>query len=204
MSLILAGALGYVLGAFPTGYFLVKWKSNVDIRNAGSGNVGTLNSYEVTNSKLVGVIVLLIDLVKGVLAVLVVKALVGNEFATLASGGIGAVLGHNFPVWLGFKGGRGLATAAGVMLVLGWVFVPIWMAVWFIGNKISKDVNVGNALGTIAMLFVGLFAPLSLLANVIPDTAQVTDFRIFIVVLAMVILLRLIQPVKEYFLNRNS
>ncbi|MEK7250730.1 MAG: hypothetical protein AAB209_09940, partial [Bacteroidota bacterium] len=69
---------------------------------------------------------------------------------------------------------------------------------------ISKDVNVGKALGTIAMLFVGLFAPLSLLANVIPDTAQVTDFRIFIVVLVMVILLRLIQPVKEYFLNRNS
>jgi glycerol-3-phosphate acyltransferase PlsY len=204
LSHILAGVIGYLFGSFPTAYFLVKWKSNLDIRKAGSGNVGTLNSYEVTNSKLVGVLVLVIDLVKGVLAVLFVKGVMGDEFATLAWGGIGAVLGHNFPVWLGFKGGRGLATAAGVMLVLGWMFVPIWMAVWFVGNKVFKDVNIGNACGTMAILLVGVFAPLSVLVKMIPDSAPVFDFKIFIVVLALVILSRLIQPVREYLSKENS
>jgi len=204
LSHILAVVLGYVIGAFPTAYLLVKWKSNIDIRNAGSGNVGTLNSYEVTNSKTVGVAVLIVDVLKGVLAVLVVKIVFGNEFASLASGGIGAIVGHTFPVWLKFKGGRGLATAAGVMLILGWMFVPIWMAMWFAVNKISKDVNVGNAIGTIAILLVGLLTPEFLLNRAIPDGASALEFRIFIVVLVLVILARLVEPVREYLANQKK
>jgi acyl phosphate:glycerol-3-phosphate acyltransferase len=203
LSHILAGVVGYLFGSIPTAYVLVRWKSNLDIRKVGSGNVGTLNSFEVTNSKLVGVGVLLIDLFKGVLAVLFVRGAMGDEFATLAWGGIGAIVGHNFPVWLGFRGGRGLATAAGVMLVLGWMFVPIWMGVWFIGKLISGDVNVGNACGTIAVLLVGLLAPLSMLGKMIVDSAPVFDFKIFITVLTMVILFRLVQPVRDYFLKRQ-
>ncbi len=204
ISHFLAGAVGYLVGSLPTAYLVVLWKSNIDIRKAGSGNVGTLNSYEVTSSKFVGVAVLLVDLCKGVFAVLLVKNVVGDEFATLAWSGIGAVVGHNFPVWLGFKGGRGLATAAGVMLVLGWMFVPLWMAVWFIGKLISGDVNVGNAGGTIAILLVGVFAPVSILGAMITDAAPIFDFKVFIIVLALVILSRLVHPVRDYFLQRQT
>jgi glycerol-3-phosphate acyltransferase PlsY len=204
LPFLLAGAVGYLLGSFPTAYLLVRWKSDLDIRKHGSGNVGTLNSFEVTDSKAVGVGVLLIDLVKGVLSVLIVGGFISNDFPILATGGIGAVLGHNFPVWLGFKGGRGLATAAGVMLLLGWAFVPLWMFAWFVGKLISKDVNIGNAVGTLAILAVALLVPAQVLAGLIPENAATDEFRWYVVVLAFLILVRLAAPVREYVANRRN
>lgn len=204
LSEIIAGCVGYLIGSFPTAYFAVKWKSNVDIRKAGSGNVGTLNSFEVTNSKLVGVMVLVGDLLKGVLAVLAGRYALGNEFVILATAGVGAVIGHNFPVWLNFKGGRGLATAAGVMLVLGWVFVIIWGAVWFVGKTISKDVNVGNAVATVALLLCAWLIPAHLMTKIIPDSTPATSFAIFASALALTILMRLVDPVREYIRARTA
>ena len=204
LSHLVASAFGYVVGSFPTAYFLVRWKSNIDIRSAGSGNVGTLNSYEVTNSKAIGAIVLLIDLLKGVVTVLLTKVIFEDHFSVFASAGIGAVVGHNFPVWLGFKGGRGLATGAGVMLMLAWMFVPLWMMTWFAGQKISKDVNVGNAAGILAVFLIGVFAPESLLVKMIPSDAPVIEFRIFIGLVAFVIGARLIEPVREFFFGQTT
>jgi len=201
---IFAGIVGYIIGSFPTAYFLVKWKSNIDIRKAGSGNVGTLNSYEVTNSKSVGLIVLLVDLLKGIATILVARIFFGSDFSVVATAGICAVIGHNFPVWLGFKGGRGLATAAGVMLMLGWVFVPLWMAAWFVGNKISKDVNVGNAVGTLVITAVAVFISESHLERLVHDYARAAEMRIFVVILAFVILIRLVEPVKAYIARGGS
>src|SRR5512140_1590079 len=115
--MLLSGATGYLLGSFPTAYILVRWKSKTDIRMVGSGNVGGLNSYVVTKSKALAAIVVLIDALKGVAAVLIAPLITGDSFIFMAAAGIGAVLGHNFPVWLRFKGGRGLATAAGVLAI---------------------------------------------------------------------------------------
>ncbi len=197
----LAGGLGYLVGSFPTAYLLVRWKSRIDIRTVGSGNVGTLNCYEVTNSKMVGAIVLFADLLKGVLALQLTRMILGNEFPLLATAGIGSLVGHNFSLWIGFKGGRGLATAAGVMLVLNWMLVPVWMVAWFIGFKASKDVNVGNAIATLSVLAAALLTPQSWLVKVIPENASVDTFRIFIVALVLVILLKLAEPVREYFVS---
>ncbi len=199
LQYLLAGGLGYLVGSFPTAYFLVRWKSRVDIRTVGSGNVGTLNSYEVTNSKLVGAVVLLVDLLKGVLAILLAGTIIGNEFPLVACAGIGSLVGHNFSPWIGFKGGRGLATAAGVMLTVNWMLVPIWMVAWFAGYKSSKDVNVGNAIATLSVLAATFLIPQSWLMKVIPENASVEAFRIFMVALVFVILLKLIEPVREYF-----
>jgi glycerol-3-phosphate acyltransferase PlsY len=204
ISYVLAAFVGYVLGSFPTAYLLVRWKSNIDIRKAGSGNVGTLNSYEVTNSKAVGAGVLLADFLKGMLAVLAVHSLIGSDFATLASGGVGAVAGHNFPVWLRFKGGRGLATAAGVMAMLGWMFVLIWLAAWFLAHRAAKDVNVGNAVATIAILLVGLIVPAPVLQDMIRIDAPLVEFRIFLAVLSLMIVLRLVEPVREFIDKKRS
>ena len=117
LPLIVAGVVGYLLGSFPTAYLMVRLKSRVDIRKAGSGNVGTLNSFMVTKSKGVGVVVLLLDLLKGVAAVTIAPLFGASDpFLAQTVAGAAAVAGHNFPVWLGGKGGRGLATGAGVML----------------------------------------------------------------------------------------
>jgi glycerol-3-phosphate acyltransferase PlsY len=198
---LLAVVFGYLIGSIPTAYLLVKWKANLDIRTAGSGNVGTLNSYEVTNSKFVGAVVLLVDLLKGVCAVLAAQTL-GGGFPAAAAAALAAVLGHNFPVWLGFRGGRGLATAAGAMLLLGWVVLPIWMLAWFIGYKLSRDVNVGNAIATLAMLLIPWVVPVEIWREWISGSAEV--FRIFLLLLALLILVRLVQPVREYFVHRPS
>ncbi len=198
---LLAAVLGYAIGSLPSAYLLVKWKARLDIRTAGSGNVGTLNSYEVTRSKLVGASVLILDVVKGVAAV-VAGRLLGDEFTSAAVAALGAVLGHNFPVWLSFRGGRGLATAAGAMLLLGWVILPIWMAVWFIGYKLSRDVNVGNAGATGLMSCLPLVLPDEVVSRWMPHNATAASFRWYLLLLGLLILLRLIGPVKAYFAEK--
>ncbi|MBI4534678.1 MAG: glycerol-3-phosphate acyltransferase [Ignavibacteriae bacterium] len=203
VSVILPALVGYFLGAIPAAYFLVRWKSNVDIRMAGSGNVGTLNSYQVTKSKAVGAVVLLVDLLKGILAVLVARTL-DDQFLAHAASGVAAVLGHNFPVWLRFKGGRGLATAAGVMIMLGWMFLPVWMIFWFVGFKISRDVNVGNAVGTIVMLVVAIFSPVDIISLTISPGTEAQHFTIFVGILSALILVRLVEPVKEFINTKQG
>jgi len=198
LSLGIAGVLGYLLGSVPTAYLLVRWKSNIDIRTAGSGNVGTLNSYVVTRSKLVGAAVLLVDVLKGVGIVLLAKVLFEGSFANQAIAGIAAVVGHNFPIWLNFKGGRGLAPAAGVMLALGWIFVAAWGTWWFLGFRVSKDVNVGNAIASIATLLLILFSPDVVLARFAQVDALGGEFRYFALVLFGIILSRHIEPVANF------
>ncbi len=196
--LVLAGLFGYLLGSIPTAYLVVRWKAKVDIRKAGSGNVGAYNSYDVTKSKWVGAAVLVIDLIKGIVAVLGAGLLFGHQFPIEAAGGIGATIGHNFPVWLGFKGGRGLATAAGVMLTVGAMFVLVWAAGWFVGYKLSKEINVGNAIGSLLTFLAVLVLPESFLALIIRSDATIADFRIFGALLLCIILIRLVEPVREY------
>lgn len=200
---VAAVALGYLVGSFPTAYVLVKWETNRDIRTLGSGNVGTLNSYEVTNSKLVGAGVLIVDLMKGIVAVVLARTL-GDDFSLSAAAGLGAVAGHNFPVWLGFHGGRGLATAAGVMLVVAWPAIPLWMAAWFVGHRLSRDVNVGNAAATLVLLVVALILPGALMRAWFSRAADDEGFRIFLLLLALLILVRLVAPVKEYLTKRTG
>ena len=198
LSLGIAGVLGYLLGSVPTAYLLVRWKSNIDIRTAGSGNVGTLNSYVVTRSKLVGGAVLFLDVLKGVVIVLFAKMLPESSFAMQATAGIAAIVGHNFPIWLNFKGGRGLAPAAGVMLALGWIFVAAWGTWWFLGYKVSKNVNVGNAIASIATLLLILFSPDVVLARFIQGDVWSGEFRYFALVLFGIILLRHVEPVADF------
>jgi len=197
-SLVIAGVFGYLLGSFPTAYLLVKWKSNVDIRESGSGNVGTLNSYVVTKSKQVGAAVLILDILKGLLVILIARAISDGSFAAQWIAGVAAVVGHSFPVWLKFKGGRGLATAVGVMLALGWVIILIWCIWWFVGFKLSKDVNVGNAIACVLTLVLVAAAPAAELVRFIPTESSTSEFRFFTVALLSILLLRHIEPVREF------
>jgi acyl phosphate:glycerol-3-phosphate acyltransferase len=195
--------MGYLIGSIPTAFLFVKWKSRVDIRTVGSGNVGTLNSYEVTNSKLVGVAVLLLDLLKGAAGALVPQVILGNDFLYGAVGGIAVVLGHNFPVWLRFKGGRGLAPAAGVFFVIGWAFVAMWCVLWGIGFALFKKVNIGNVLASlIALLFI-VVAPGSILDQMLSSEVVIGQFRIFGAILLSIVLVKHIEPVRDFIEQRR-
>jgi glycerol-3-phosphate acyltransferase PlsY len=197
-SLILAAAFGYLLGSFPTAFLVVRWKSKIDIRAAGTGNVGTLNSFVVTRSKAVAITVLLVDLLKGVLAVVLARESLGESFPLAFASGVCAVVGHNFPVWLGFRGGRGLATAAGVMLVLSWVFLALWLVLWLGAYYLLRDINPASALTSAIVLGTLFLAPLGQFPSLLPAGATVESFRIFGTLLIVIILTKHLQPVKEY------
>jgi glycerol-3-phosphate acyltransferase PlsY len=131
--ILLAFAFGYLLGSIPFGLVLTKLTGGPDLRAVGSGNIGATNVLR-TGRKSLAAATLLGDLLKGTIAVLVAQQFgLGAAIAGGLAAGLGAVLGHIFPVWLGFKGGKGVATYIGVLLALAWpaavAFGLIWAAV---------------------------------------------------------------------------
>lgn len=131
-------AFGYLLGSIPFGLILTKLAGLGDVRTIGSGNIGATNVLRTGNKKLAA-LTLLLDALKGTAAVIVghwIGAQSGVAILASLIAGLGAFLGHLFPVWLGFKGGKGVATYIGVMLGLAWklalAFCAIWLAVAFI------------------------------------------------------------------------
>ncbi len=126
---VYAAILGYLLGSIPFGLLLTRAAGLGDIRAIGSGNIGATNVLR-TGNKALAAATLLLDAGKGAVAVLVVRYLWGEEAAMFA--GIGAFLGHVFPVWLGFKGGKGVATFIGVLLALSWPVGLIFCATWLV------------------------------------------------------------------------
>jgi glycerol-3-phosphate acyltransferase PlsY len=127
MSIVIAVILGYLLGSIPFGLIATRLAGTGDIRAIGSGNIGATNVLR-TGRKGLAAVTLIGDMIKGTIAVLIAAWLWGHE-ASLAAA-LGAVLGHVFPVWLGFKGGKGVATYIGVLLGVAWPAVVAFGVVW--------------------------------------------------------------------------
>ncbi len=127
MQWVAALALGYLIGSVPFGLILTRLFGAGDLRAIGSGNIGATNVLR-TGRKGLAAATLLLDLGKGVVAVLVARALWGEALTEQAA--IGVFAGHCFPVWLKFRGGKGVATAAGVCLGLAWPIGAVYAAVW--------------------------------------------------------------------------
>lgn len=109
--------LGYLAGSLPFGVWVTRWARGVDVREQGSGNIGATNVARVAGKKL-GVLVLFLDAAKGALPVVLALRMLPDSPRVHVAVGVAAFLGHCFPVWLKFRGGKGVATAAGVLLVL--------------------------------------------------------------------------------------
>jgi acyl phosphate:glycerol-3-phosphate acyltransferase len=124
---IAALAFGYLLGSVPFGLILTRIAGAGDLRSIGSGNIGATNVLR-TGRKGLAAATLLLDLAKGLAAVLIARALWGEALTEQAA--IGAFVGHCFPVWLGFRGGKGVATTAGICFGLAWPIGAIYAVVW--------------------------------------------------------------------------
>jgi acyl phosphate:glycerol-3-phosphate acyltransferase len=124
--LVAAGILGYFLGSVPFGLLLTQLAGLGDIRRIGSGNIGTTNVLR-TGSKGLAALTLALDVAKGSAAVVIAQGW-GHEAGLVAAGG--AVIGHMFPVWLGFRGGKGAATALGVLIPLAWPVALVAAFLW--------------------------------------------------------------------------
>lgn len=129
VTLIYAVIIGYLCGSVPFGLFLTRAAGLGDIRNIGSGNIGATNVLR-TGNRWLAAATLVLDAAKAALPVLVARYYWGEQAAMLAA--IGAFLGHCFPVWLGFKGGKGVAVMIGSLLALSWPVGLIFCAVWLV------------------------------------------------------------------------
>ena len=145
-------ALGYLLGSIPFGLLLTRFAGTSDIRSIGSGNIGATNVLR-TGRKDLAVATLLLDALKGTFAVLLAMRL--GPFAGLAAA-VGAFLGHVYPVWLGFRGGKGVTTFLGALFGLSWpvglVFVAVWLAVAFATRYSSAAALAASAVTPPALL----------------------------------------------------
>ena len=135
LALILVAVLAYLLGSVPFGIVITRALGLGDLRKIGSGNIGATNVLR-TGNKGAALATLLLDAGKGGLAVLIARAMVGEDAAQLAA--LASFLGHLFPVWLGFKGGKGVATFLGTLLALAW---PVGLAVcatWLVTALLTR------------------------------------------------------------------
>jgi glycerol-3-phosphate acyltransferase PlsY len=148
MKDIIAVALGYLFGSAPFAFLLAR-RRGVDLRRAGSGNVGAANVLR-TSGVPDAVVALCLDAAKGAVAVLVAQRLSDGP-ATPVAGGLAAVIGHIYPVWLGFRGGKGVATAAGVFVVLAPLAVAIAGTVFALATWVTRYISVGSIAAAIAL-----------------------------------------------------
>lgn len=146
MQSFYALGLGYLLGSVPFGLILTRLFSAGDLRQIGSGSIGATNVLR-TGRKGLAVATLLLDAGKGVLAVMLAARLWPGSEGLAA---IGAIVGHCFPVWLRFKGGKGFATAAGVLGALAWPVMLVCAAVWALALALSRISSVSSLSATAA------------------------------------------------------
>lgn len=155
-GLILWAAIGYLLGSIPSGVILARVMGLGNLRDIGSGNIGATNVLR-TGNKSAAALTLLFDAFKGVIAVLLARALAAEDAAQLA--GLMAFIGHCFPVWLRFAGGKGVATYFGIIFALVWpiglVAAAIWLAVAAITRFSSLAALMAAGWSPVAMVFLG-------------------------------------------------
>ncbi|PKB83533.1 MAG: acyl-phosphate glycerol 3-phosphate acyltransferase [SAR202 cluster bacterium Io17-Chloro-G9] len=157
-------ALSYLLGSVPWGYLALRWRHGVDIREHGSGSIGMTNVLRTGGGR-VAVLVLTLDVAKGILAVVLGRTIIGSTEGEVAAS-LFALLGHNWPVFLQFRGGRGILTGLGGMSVMAPPVAAIGTVAFIFITGVSRYVSLGSVLGLLitclAMLLLaiaGMYSP---------------------------------------------
>ena len=146
---ILSLSIAYLLGSIPFGYLLVRIFRNEDIRTQGSGNIGATNVAR-SGAKGLGLATLLLDMAKAFAGVAIAKYLAPGMYDVAVAAAVAAILGHVFPVWLGFRGGKGVASALGVMLALCWQAGLAGVAVFAVVFALTRYVSLASVVAAAA------------------------------------------------------
>lgn len=177
---IIVAVVGYFLGSIPTGYLVGKLLCGIDIRQFGSKNIGTTNMFRTLGPKPASM-VLLVDILKGVFAVAFAAYYVHGDIMAQIVAGVMSVIGHNYSLWLGFKGGRGVATSLGVVIMLMPLTSLIVFVIWAVLVWTTRYVSLGSIVG----------------AACTPILAYYFDYDIKIQILALVMALLVIVGHKD-------
>jgi len=172
-GIILAAVIGYLLGSIPFGMVLTRLAGLGDIRHIGSRNIGATNVLR-TGNKGLAALTLALDLAKGIAAVLI-GSLWGGDAMLAAAGAV--ILGHMFPVWLGFRGGKGAATGLGVLLALAWPVAAIAFAIWLAMLAIFHYSSLAALVATLAAVALAAFLTPAATAYLITGIALLVILR---------------------------
>ncbi|HPS65125.1 MAG TPA: glycerol-3-phosphate acyltransferase [Ignavibacteria bacterium] len=202
INYILICIICYFTGAIPFAYLILKKKFHIDITKAGSGNVGAMNGYEISGSKKTGILIFILDFLKGMIPSLVVLYVLKIPFQLAILPILLLMAGHNYSVWLGFKGGRGLSTAAGIAVAVNFWMLVIWCSVYLITINIKKNIHVANIAATILLPVIvilpgNFFIKFSDRFSTGDNFPQV--FFAFTAILCGLIFIRHIGPLMEFF-----
>lgn len=150
---IISPVISYFIGSIPFGFIVARVAKGIDIRQAGSGNPGATNVWRVMGKKY-GILVFILDMMKGFLPVLIFDYVTSGQSRSLYTilCGVGVILGHTFPVFLGFKGGKAAATGCGVFLWLAPLPLFISIAAWLLTTFISRYVSLGSMVSTVVLI----------------------------------------------------
>ena len=182
-EIFLGALLGYLVGSIPFGLILTKAAGLGDVRAIGSGNIGATNVLRTGNKKLAAA-TLILDLVKGLAAVLLAEALLSSPdlmpaaaYGPVPAAALGAVLGHCFPVWLGFKGGKGVATNAGVSFGLAWPIGLTYALAWVAVLALTR---ISSLAGMSAVVAAAVAAQIAGYGEYVPVLAVIALLIIFL------------------------
>ena len=193
-----------MLGSVPTAFLLVRRRMGVDIRTAGSGNVGGYNAATVTGSTGAGVLVGVLDGLKGLIAALAAWIVAPSDVMVQYAAVTGAIIGHNYPVWLNFKGGRGLATGAGAMFGIGVFYTAAWTSSWVVLYLWRKDILRANVGATILAPFLTWMAPAGWVQSMMVREQPAEDYAAFITALSVIFLLSHAEVLKNIVQSRTA
>jgi len=199
MMFLLACIAAYLIGCIPTAYLVMRKMRGIDIREHGTGNVGAMNTYDVSGSKFLGIVTMLLDALKGAVAVWLAYYLQGGWFPATGMAAFLVIVGHNFNIFLRGKGGRGLATATGAFIAINPLAVILWDVMYLTGYfAIRRNVHIASMTAIIGVAVLIWSTPggvIDLLMFLGPTDPM--SYRLTVLVCCIPLFLRHIAPVRE-------
>ena len=204
MEYLISSTIGYLLGSFPSAYIFLKKAKGMDITKEGSGNVGAMNSFEVSNSKLIGYSVFLVDFLKGAASVLIPSFIFPDQFIYPAMSLLFAVFSHCYNPWINFNGGRGLSTAAGGAAFLLPFLLGVWAVLWVIFYMMRKGILFANISSTIFSLLILYGTSKIAVKYAYPHPESISALILISTAVLIIIFIRHIEPLREFISDQKS
>ncbi|MHB8581498.1 MAG: glycerol-3-phosphate acyltransferase [Ignavibacteriaceae bacterium] len=197
MLYILSAAVGYLLGSFPSAYIFLKKTKSIDITKTGTGNVGAMNAFEITNSKSLGLLIFFVDALKGLLSVYLMILIFHLNFIFPSIALLFAVVGHCYSPWISFNGGRGLSTAAGGLLLLSPLLVFLWIAIWVLFYLTKREIIISNIFATIFSLIIIFSFSNFFFRFTFPRPDSFPTFILFASSILLIIMIKHFEPLQS-------
>lgn len=206
LNLIIIIAVSYLLGTFPSAYLIVKFFKNKNIFECGSGNAGAMNSFEITNSKRIGLYVFALDALKGFIAVYISQMFMLTDMLAAGLASIVCILGHNYNPFFKFKGGRGLSTAFGALAAINFFGILFWVLMWITAYFIlRRHIHFANIFASVMAPVLVFFAPdRAVMALVSGDFWLAWQYKYLFYTICFLVLIKHLKIISEFIKSKTK